>query len=111
MKLGTQVGNFESWMMATSKQPLPKVGDGATVILWTDRYAGTIVKITRCQIHVQRDTAVRKGEVVMSESQDYTYSPDLKGQVYIFRKTKHGYKSGSFGLCIGHRDEYYDYSF
>lgn len=111
MKLGTQVGNFESWMMATSKQPTAKVGDGATVILWTDRYAGTIVKTTRCQIHVQRDIAQRQDTRGMSESQDYTYTSDPKGQVYIFRKTKRGYKSGSFGLAIGYRDEYYDYSF
>lgn len=111
MKLGTQVGNFESWMMATSTQPAPKIGDGATVILWTDRYAGTIIKHTRCQIHVQRDIAVRQDERGMSESQDYTYTADPKGQVYVFRKTKRGYKSGSFGLAIGVRDEYYDYCF
>jgi len=88
-----------------------QVGDAATVILWTDRYAGTVVKVTRCQIHVQRDIAVRQDDRGMSESQDYTYSPDLDGAVYIFRKTKRGYKCGSFGLCVGHRDEYYDYSF
>lgn len=111
MKLGTQVGNVESWMMATSTQPAPKIGDGATVILWTDRYAGTIIKITRCQIHVQRDIPVRQDERGMSESQDYTYTADPKGQVYVFRKTKRGYKCGSFGLAIGVRDEYYDYCF
>jgi len=111
MKLGTQVGNFESWMMATSKQPVPHVGDGATIILWTDRYAGTIIKVTRCQIHVQEDIAVRQDDRGMSESQDYTYSPDPEGKVYIFRKTKRGYKSGTFGLAIGAREAYHDYSF
>lgn len=104
MKLGTQVGNVQSWMMVGNhkgKGILPKVGDGATVILWTDRYAGTIVKVTRCQIHVQRDIPKRVGKVEMSESQTYTYKSDTQGTVYIFRKTKHGYKCGSFGLAIG----------
>lgn len=111
MKLGTEVGNVQSWMLAGASKKQAQVGDGATVILWTDRYAGTVIKVTKCQIHVQRDHAERVGPVVMSDSQDYTYTPDPEGAVYIFRKTKRGYKCGSFGLCVGHRDEYYDYCF
>jgi len=111
MKLGTQVGNLDSWMLLHSAQPVPKIGEGATIILWTDRYAGTIIKITRCQIHVQRDVAVRQDDRGMCETQDYTYRPDPQGPLYIFRKTKRGYKAGSCGLVIGERDEYYDYSF
>lgn len=113
MKLGTHVGNIESWMLVgnhTTGRP-PAVGDGATVILWTDRYAGTIIKITPCQIHVQRDIPTRVGKVDMSESQDYTYTASPQGQVYVFRKTKRGYQCGTFGLAIGVRDEYYDYGF
>jgi len=88
-----------------------RVNDPATIHLFSDRYAGTVVKVTRCQIHVQRDMAYRCDDRGMCESQDYTYTSDPKGQVYIFRKTKRGYKSGTFGLSIGERDEYYDYSF
>jgi hypothetical protein len=111
MKLGTQVGNLDSWVQVHSAQPVPKIGEGATVILWTDRYAGTITKVSPCRIHVQRDIVVREDTRGMSESQEYTYSPDPEGATYIFRKTKRGWTCGSFGLLIGERDEYYDYSF
>lgn len=99
-------------MVGNHKPEAPKVGDGATVILWTDRYAGTIVKVTPTQIHVQRDKATRLGKIEMSDSQQYEYAPDSQGQVYVFRKTKRrGYRCGSFGLALGVRQEYYDYGF
>ena len=111
---GPQVGNVTSRGMQAVL-----INGGATVISWPDRYAGTIIKITRCQIHVQQDKATRVGELVLGEShepQSYTYERDPDGRIYVFRKAKHGYTCGTYGhvisqLVIGEREEYHDYSF
>ncbi len=110
MKLGTETGSLINHLMAGGVQP--KIGMGATILQWTDRTAGTIVKITPTQIHVQEDNAVRIDNNGRSESQTYSYSPNPHGTIHIFRKTKRGYrnKAGN-ALIIGERREYYDYSF
>ena len=111
MKAGTETGNLENHMMSRVTPIKPEIGMGATMLAWTDRYAGTIVKITPCQIHVQEDNATRTDSNGMSESQDYHYEANPLGKIYIFRKTKKGYRSNGLGLLIGTRDKYYDYSF
>lgn len=110
MKLGTETGNVWNHLMAGGTKP--KVGMGATRLMWTDRHAGTIVKITPTQVHVQEDTAKRTDGNGMSEDQQYEYSPNSQGAVHVFRKTKRGYRNkGGNALCIGERDSYHDYSF
>lgn len=88
-----------------------KVGDGATVTSFTDRYAGTVIKVTPTQIHVQEDNATRTDSNGMSEMQDYDYTPNPAGQVFVFYKSKHGFKCGTYGLVLGARMKYHDYSF
>lgn len=56
------------------------------------RHAGTVIKVTRCTVTVQEDKAIRTDTNGMSESQTYTYEPDPKGAVHVFRKTKNGWK-------------------
>ena len=110
MKLGTETGSLTNWMMAGGVQP--KVGMGATVLCWTDRHAGTIVKITPTQIHIQEDTVKRTDRNGVSECQTYEYSSNPQGKIHVFRKTKTGYRNNAGNaLCIGERDSYYDYSF
>ena len=111
MRLGTETGSVLNHFMTTSAQPEPVVGMGATICCWTDRHAATIVKVTRCQIHVQEDIATRTDDNGMSESQRYEYQPDPNGAVIVFRKTKHGWKSKSGGLLVGVRRHYHDFSF
>ena len=110
MKAGTETGSLVNHILSDSRQP-PSVGDGATILCWTDRKAGTIVKVTRTQVHVREDAATRADKNGMSESQEYSYAPDPNGSVHVFRMTKRGYRCGSLGLAIGIREQYYDYSF
>lgn len=112
MKLGIETASLMNHIMTTTKAPNPKVGVGATICLWTDRKAGTIIKVTKTQIHVREDKATRTDTNGMSESQTYTYEPDPEGSVHIFRKTNRGWRDrcGS-GLSIGVRAQYHDYSF
>lgn len=111
MKLGSETGSLMNHVMTTSGQAEPKVGDGATICMWSDRHACTIIKVTRCTVTVQEDKAIRTDTNGMSESQTYSYEPDPNGATYVFRKTKSGWKSKGVGLLIGVRRHYYDYSF
>jgi hypothetical protein len=111
MRLGSETGSVMNHLMTGGSQPEPAVGMGATICCWTDRHAATIVKVTRCQIHVQEDIATRIDNNGMSECQQYEYRPDPNGAVIVFRKTKRGWKSKSGGLLIGTRRHYYDFSF
>lgn len=101
------------------------VGDGATIRLWTDRHACTVIKRTAKTITVQRDTAIRnpnwKPEWVPGgfsaictncEDQDWTYERNESGQVSTFYWSEKfgGWKNGDITLCRG-RHEYYDYNF
>jgi hypothetical protein len=112
MRLGSETGSAMNHVYTTSAQPEPEVGMGATMCSWTDRHAGTIVKVTPCQVHVQEDIAKRTDENGMSECQRYEYTPNPRAPVTIFRHTKRGWRSKcGKGLMIGVRMEYYDYSF
>lgn len=89
-----------------------KVGDGATILCYSDRHAATIVKVTAKQIHVQQDKATRIDKNGLSEIQEYSYERDETASVQIFRLTKRGWRnSNGDGLRIGERLEYYDPSF
>lgn len=111
MKLGTETASVHNWMMSGVSPIKPEVGMGATILMWTDRHAGTIIKVTPTQIHVQEDEFIRVDGNGMSEDQTYQYTANPQGAIHIFRKTKRGYRSGSIGLLIGHREHYHDYSF
>jgi hypothetical protein len=113
MKLGSETGSVVNYVQSGSQQPIPVVGMAATMLGWTDRVAGTVVKVTKCQVHVQRDKSVRMDNNGMSENQEYSYERDPDGDITVYRMTKRGWKSNSSktGLLLGIRDEHYDYSF
>lgn len=113
MKLGTETGSLVNHLMSGTKgEPTPTVGMGCTILGWSDRHAGTIVKVTPTQVHVQQDVATRTDKNGASEIQEYTYAPDTTAPVQVFRKTKRGWRStAGDGLRVGDRREYHDYSF
>ena len=117
------VRNFDSRYLTPGNA---KVGDGATVVLYTDRYAGTIIKVTPQTITVQRDTAKLVPEFkpdwipggfscicTNNEDQDYTYERDEQGEVYTFRWSEKHQSYGRPGhlRAIKGRREFYDYNF
>lgn len=96
----------------------PTVGMGCTVCLFSDRHAATVIEIGkkagRPYIIVQRDKATRADNHGMSDCQSYTYEPDPNGTKQIFTLRKNGAwkeSKGSNGLCLGVRDEHYDFGF
>lgn len=129
MRLGTETGSLTNHLLsrAVIGQPEPTVGMGATILSWTDRHAGTIIKVWKERgmrlVEVQEDFAERTDSNGMSECQDYAYTPNPAGLVTTFGFFKTGWanvylaetgryrKSGSYGLRIGERDKHHDFSF
>lgn len=131
MKLGTQTGSVINHLQAraTIGQPLPVIGLGATLLLWTDRRACTITNVQlvrgRTIITVQQDWSSVVSGSAHDGSADYAFAPSPKGSEYHFRceadgrwqsvvisrETGRWGKAGERGLRIGERDEYRDPSF
>jgi hypothetical protein len=114
MKLGSDTGSLINHVIAGSNMPEPKVGMGATVLSWTDRYAATIIEVKGKRVVVQYDDAIRTDSNGMSESQSYRYEPNPNAEKMIFSLRKNGqYKlvGGGKVLAVGERRHYHDYSF
>lgn len=98
-------------------EPTVKVGDGATLLLYSDSHAGTVIKVSASgkTIHVQRDTATRTDSRGMSECQEYTYAPDPNGPVTVYRfSARSGWinRNASASRClVGLRRAYHDFTF
>ena len=127
MNVGTQTASLVNHMYSrmTIGAPEPIVGMGVTMLLWTDRQAGTIVEVNtkKRYIAVTEDSTKRIDNNGISESQKYEYNAVMDGYRNYYRKDRKNqwrrcfYKEngrlvfGSGGLIIGHRESYYDFSF
>jgi hypothetical protein len=94
----------------------PEVGDGATVVYWTDRKAATVIEVSQTghQITVQEDTATRTDKNGMSDAQSYEYTRNAEGATHEATRRKDGsyrLKGGDTRVLVGVRDHYYDFSF
>lgn len=128
MKLGTQTASVTNHILsrATIGQPAPEVGMGATLLHWTDRSAGTIIKVwtwrSATYIQVQEDKATRTDKNGYGGCQEYAFEPSILGNVHTYRqseggqwqpvrlniKTQRWVKTEGSGLRIGERDAYFD---
>lgn len=119
MNLGTQTPSFHNWAMAKSKQPDPIVGMGVTFLCYTDRHAGTIVRVeSPSRIVVREDHAIRTDGLGRSDQQTYRYMSNAEAAEQVFTKRKNGQwiKQGDpmtngQVIAINVRDAYHDYSF
>lgn len=102
------------------------VGDGATVVFYTDRVACTIISVTPKTITLQRDRATLDpkfephiipggfcGHCINQDEQEYTYEPDPQGTKYKFHWSD---KYQQYGQpdnlrAIKGRYEFYDFNF
>ena len=102
------------------------VGQGATINYWSDRHAGTIVKVTKCSITIQRDTAILSPDFspqfilggfsafcTNQREQKYTYEPNDSGELVTIRWSKKYNRYGRPGQISASkgRHEFYDYNF
>ena len=100
------------------KEDMFNVGDGATMCLASDRYAGTIVgkSASGKTLLWQQDHAIRIDNNGMSEMQEYRYErvPTISVRKFTLRKNgRYVEKGGSpnSAFLIPGRYEYYDFSY
>lgn len=114
-----QTGSFVNLMHLNSNNPVPAVGDGATILYWTDRQAVTIIEVSKSgkRVVVQEDKATRTDNLGMSDCQSYSYEPNPEGTKHVFtlrnngRWVRQGDTKRGCGLRVGTRDQYHDYGF
>lgn len=125
MKLGTQTGSLINHIYSRTTGSVPEVGMGATICMWSDRHAVTIIEVSQKYLVTQEDTATRADKNGMSESQEYVYTANPEGSLQYWKLDKNGkyrqayknqngrlvFNGHSSHLAIGRREEYYDYSF
>lgn len=110
-------GSFQN-MQAANTLPKPDfaVGDGAPIVMWTDRQACTIIAIQKNGrlIVLQEDTATRTDKNGMSDAQAYTFERNLQGRTHEATLRRDGtfkVKGSQTGVLVGQRSQYHDYSF
>ena len=69
----------------------PEVGEGATVLHWTDREAATVTEVYPggLKFRVRVDKATRTDSNGMSDAQTYAYESDPNGREYLVVKRRH----------------------
>ena len=112
-------GSLFNNLMQDSLHPPPDVGMVATMLSWTDRTAATIIEVSKSgkKIKIQEDKSTRTDSNGMSDAQAYSYETNPNGSTREYSLRKNGRwvrvgqpQTGS-SLLVGHREEYYDYSF
>ncbi|AGE60827.1 hypothetical protein I907_gp63 [Bacillus phage Eoghan] len=104
-----------------------QVGDGVTMHLHSDAHAGTVIKVTKTTVTVQRDQATLDpdfkpnhvaggfaGHATNNDEQTYTYERNEKGDTITFRWSKkfNQYMHTQSGRKLSKgRKEFYDYNF
>lgn len=100
------------------------VGDGATVLYWSDREPATVVEVVRYKtgerkgevsgVWVTYDRATRVDKNGMSDAQTYEYETVPDGQRVLYTRRKNGKfvkAGGDQTLVVGRREKYHDFSF
>lgn len=105
-------GTLTNLVYSEDKPAELKVGDGATLLQWSDRHAYTVVEIKKNYVLVTRDIAERTDQNFEKGPQEYAYQSDSDATPVRANLRKDGkYYIGNQVLKIGHRNEYYDYFF
>ncbi len=94
---------------------VPAVGMGATILMYSDRHACTVIEVkSPSRIVIQEDAATRADANGMSDSQSYTFAANPAGATHVVSKRSDGRwkiaKSGTV-VMMGERDHHYDYGF
>lgn len=127
MRIGTQTASLVNHIYSCTDSEPPYVGMPATLLSWTDRNPATVIEVnmTKRYIVVQDDDYRRTDNNGLSESQEYEYTRNCNASVHIFRKDKKGQwvlhyvnpetkrlvQSRGYGLMLGRREKYHDFSF
>lgn len=92
------------------------VGNGATIIFWTDRKAATVIEVSKTghRVTVQADKAIRTDGLGMTDAQTYRFERDTNGATYEATRRRDGsyrLKGADTRVLLGVRDHFHDFSF
>lgn len=113
-------GSLVNALSGTRPGTLPEIGMGATVLMWSDRYAATVVGVSQSgkRLVVQEDRAEPLLPSGPGLVQNYRITPNPDGRLTTFTLRQNGQwvAKGSamqtgMRLALGYRDSYHDYSF
>ncbi len=116
MRVGKHTGSLVNHLMSGNPTP-PTVGEGATILMWTDRHAYTVTEVSKDgkKVTIRRDKAVRTDGYGMSDAQQYRYEAgddcDIVKIAYRWGYWRNATSNGKVNIVFGIRNEYYDYSF
>lgn len=102
-----------------------KVGDGCTLVLWSDKQAHTVVRKAKAMIVIQRDKVIKSPNFkpdwvvggfsaicINQNEQEYTYERDPNGNtIRAFWSEVNGCYMHNGCKVINGRHEFYDYNF
>ena len=129
VQLGKTTGSLVNALYALESVKVPNIGDGATILSWTDRHPATVIDVEAqgkaIIVTVQEDHAHRVDENGFSERQTYLYTPNPNAPKRYFRITAAGNiesiykneetgrwnKSRDGGIYFGKREKFHDFSF
>ncbi len=110
--MGKLVGSLSNRLMERTedKEQEIKVGMGATIIMYSDRCACTVVEVkSKCSAIIQRDNRKCIGGAYSNEWELSRNENGMKYEIYC-RKGVWRVKDSKERVLIGVRNEYYDYS-
>ena len=101
---------------ASTERALPKIGDGATLSVGSDRYPFTVIRTTpKGTVWIQQDDAVcTSGNAYNSEAQDWEMTPNPDGVIHRCSPSKKypgRWTWSGMPVHIGHRSRHNDPSF
>ena len=129
VQLGKTTGSLVNALYALESVKVPNIGDGATILSWTDRDPATVIDVEEkgqyVYVTTQDDDYRRVDNNGISEQQSYLFVPDPKGAIRHWRINRRGEidrvvinsetgrwnKWGSGGIYFGRRAKFHDFSF
>lgn len=101
---------------ATSVEPMPTVGQGVTICLWSDCDPATIIEVSRSgkRITIQEDKWTRTDNNGISEAQEYAYEPNPSGTIHVASLRKDGtwrIAKSKTRISLFGRRKFHDFSF
>ncbi len=122
MILGKHTNSLNNWVLSGNKRG-PVVGEGATELMWSDRYAYFVDQVSKDgkQCVLERAKAIPEF-VGMTDSQSYRYERDPKSTTTVLRFRYNSWWKKQYdednnvvyskiNISFGHMNEYYDFSF
>ena len=96
MRLNTETGSLMNHMMSSSSRQ-PKVGEGATVLGWTDRKAYEVISVSKDgkEVVLQRYSPRRADDRGMTDAQEYIY--DTLIESYLTLRFRYGRWYAKYG--------------